>query len=409
MTTADRPAPEPDQTGPPLRVVPDHEPGFTPTLTGPDTPPEQHRDRAGDPHPDRPPTPDDTGTVPARRLRLTKASQVQIRPTYWTWEGRIPHGAITLGPGREGIGKSLFCSWLAAQVTLGTLEGLHQGQPKGVIYAATEDSWEATIAPRLIAAGADTDRVYRVEVTSPAGNSLPLTLPRDCAELATEITEADVSLLILDPLISAVDSRVNVNQEELRTALEPLSALADSTGCAVFGLAHFNKGTGTDVLSRVTGSRAFSAVARAAVAFARDPDAEDGSCVMSQVKNNLGSLALPSLRYIVEPVTLDTLDGPAQWGRLRFLGETDTHVETILAEPTGKDTHNGSGRTHALDTWLVDYLTERGGSASSTEITTDAEKAGYSQPQLKRARRRLGNRIDVVKTGLDHWVWTLTH
>ena len=73
-----------------------------------------------------------------RRVRLTPAAGIRLRPTYWLWDGRMPHGALTIGPGREGIGKSLFCSWLAARVTLGQLPGVHYGQPKSVIYAATE-------------------------------------------------------------------------------------------------------------------------------------------------------------------------------------------------------------------------------------------------------------------------------
>ena len=46
----------------------------------------------------------------------------------------------------------------------------------------------------------------------------------------------------------------------------------------------------------------FSAVARAVVAIARDTDSDDGSCVLSQAKNNLGRLDLPSLRYVIDSV-----------------------------------------------------------------------------------------------------------
>ena len=40
-------------------------------------------------------------------------------------------------------------------MTRGTLQGACQGNPRAVIVAATEDSWEHTIVPRLMAAGAD--------------------------------------------------------------------------------------------------------------------------------------------------------------------------------------------------------------------------------------------------------------
>ncbi len=232
------------------------------------------------------------------------------------------------------------------------MDGVDHGHPRAVIYAATEDSWERTIAGHLIAAGADMSRVFRVDVhhTGPAGAVvLPLSLPRDCDALTDAITAHDVALLVLDPLISAVDSRINVNQEELRTALEPLAALTDRTGAAVFGLAHFNKAGGTDVLSRITGSRAFAAVARAAIAFARD---RDGSCVISQAKNNLGPLDLPSLRYRIESVELDTAEGPAEWGRLVMLGETDVHVDDLLHQADAGPSREGDrGERREIDTW----------------------------------------------------------
>ena len=136
--------------------------------------------------------------APGRRLLLTPASTVRMRPVYWTWTDRIPAASITVIPGREGIGKSLTLAWLAAQLTTGTLPGIHYGAPRSVIYAATEDSWSHTIAPRLHAAGADLDRVYRVEVETEGLNG-QLTLPTDCGALANAITSHDVALLAAGP------------------------------------------------------------------------------------------------------------------------------------------------------------------------------------------------------------------
>jgi hypothetical protein len=336
---------------------------------------------------------------------LTPASGVLLKPTYWLWAERIPAGALTIGPGREGVGKSLFCAWLTAQVTNGLLPGVHQGRPRSVIYAATEDSWERTIAGRLHAAGADLHRVFQIEVEHLDGATLPLSLPRDCDQLGARIPDHDVALLVIDPLISAVDSRINVNSEELRLALEPLAKLADQTGVAVFGLAHFNKASGTDALSRVTGSRAFAAVSRAAVAFARDPNAEDGSCVISQIKSNLGRLDLPSLRYRVESVQLDTTDGPGQWGRLVMLGETDTHVEAILA---AADSNTQTGCNNEVDAWLTAFLTERGGVASSKDVFEHGGNVGgWSSDQLHRAKRRIKIKASKVGTRDGGWTWHL--
>src|SRR3954470_22728522 len=93
--------------------------------------------------------------APARRPRLTKASDIKIRPVVWAWSdsgGRIPAGSLTITAGREGTGKSSFGIWLTAHITRGLLPGAFYGQPRPVFYVAVEDSWSHTIAPRLSAA-----------------------------------------------------------------------------------------------------------------------------------------------------------------------------------------------------------------------------------------------------------------
>ncbi|WP_199565088.1 AAA family ATPase [Spongiactinospora rosea] len=340
-----------------------------------------------------------------RRLKLTPASAVRLRPVRWLWADRIPAGALTLIPGREGIGKSLILAWLTARLTRGELPGLHQGTPRPVIYAATEDSWEHTIGPRLHAAGADLEKVFRVDVERPGGFD-QLTLPRDCDELAEVITEIGVSLLAADPLLSLISSQIDsFKDQQLRTALEPLVRLADTTGCSVVGLAHFNKSANTDALNLITGSRAFSAVARAVLAIARDPQADDGSCVLSQAKNNLGRLDLPSLRYVVSTAEVATEEGPAYVGKLDFTGESDRSVDDILAEGSGDPSERAERDEAAL--WLTGYLTgQPNQEATALEVFQEGSAAGFSRDQLKRAKAkaRVASRKSDFGGG---WVWAL--
>src|SRR3954464_6558261 len=98
-----------------------------------------------------------------RRLRLTRASEIPIRPVHWLWADRIALGTLALLGGREGIGKSTMAYQLAADLTRGRLPGVHFLQPRAVIVAATEDSWGHTIVPRLMAADAHLALVYRVD------------------------------------------------------------------------------------------------------------------------------------------------------------------------------------------------------------------------------------------------------
>jgi hypothetical protein len=327
----------------------------------------------------------DTDETPAvRRLRLTPASKIPPKPTRWTWQARIPAGAVTLIPGREGIGKSLLLTWLTASLTRGTLPGVHHGQAKPVFYAATEDSWARTIVPRLIAAGADLDVVYRVEVEEEGGIIMPLTLPVDCLALEADIARVGAAMLALDPLMSAIGAGIDTHKDrELRLALEPLAHVADVTGCAVVSLAHFNKSSSTDVLNLVTGSRAFTTVLRAVIAVARDPDSEDGACVLSQAKNNLGRLDLPNLGYLVDSVLVPTDEGDADVGRLRFTGEVDRSVSDILGDHG--DREERSERDEAAE-WLRGYLEAHDGEATRADILVAAKLEGITERTLGRAR-----------------------
>ena len=136
-------------------------------------------------------------------LILTPAATIETKPTRWTWEDRIPAGEITLTVGLGGVGKSTFHAWMIAQVTKGLLPGLHWGTPMACIICAQEDSWGRTIVPRLIAADANLDMVYRVDVVE-AGEDMRLTLPVDIEALTFEIEAKKVALVSLDPLMSLI-------------------------------------------------------------------------------------------------------------------------------------------------------------------------------------------------------------
>jgi hypothetical protein len=325
-----------------------------------------------------------------RRIRLTPLSTIKPRPVRWAWTDRIPAGELTLTPGRGGVGKSTFHAWVIAHLTRGTLSGVHFSTPKPSIIAASEDSWERTIVPRLLAAGADMDLVYRVEVITETNEQMSISLPRDIEGLIDEIRRIGAALLSVDPVMSALFSGLDTHKDrEVRHALEPVGRLADRTGCAVLGNAHFNKSAGSDPLSLIMGSAAFGNVARAALGFARDTEAEDGSCVISQAKNNLGRLDLPSLRYRIDAATVATDEGPAEVGKLVMLGESERSVSDILRD-SRHDADSLEERRDAAS-WINAYLTEVGGVALVKDVLPAGKAAGYAEQTLKNARRKVAD------------------
>jgi RecA-family ATPase len=315
---------------------------------------------------------------------------------------RIPAGALTLLAGREGIGKSLVGVHLAAQLTRGTLPGDRHGRPSRVMFATSEDAWEFTMVPRLLAAGADLDLVGRVQVEDD-GIIFGLTTPVDVPALTAYIGTHDVAALILDPLTSVMDGRIDAHRDrEVRTALEPLGKLAEETGASVFGLVHLGKGMGTDPVNLILGSRAFSAVTRLVLVAARDPD-DDAAYVLSVEKSNLGRIDIPGLTYRIDGMEIATDEGPAGAGLLVWTGETDRRVRDIMAD-AGEEHSN---RDEAAK-WLIDYLTDLCGEAPAKDVKKAAVAAGFTERTLDRARSRAG--VTTGRTGFGKgavYVWRL--
>lgn len=340
-----------------------------------------------------------------RSVRLTRASEIKVRPVHWMWANRIALGTLALLGGREGIGKSTVAYQLAADVTRGLLPGVNLGSPKAVIVAATEDSWEHTIVPRLMAAHADLTRVYRVDVHTYAGFVTGLSLPRDLADLESSVKEVDAALILLDPLMSRLDANLDTHKDaEVRQALEPLVRIADNTGASILGLIHLNKSLTTDPLTMLMGSRAFAAVARAVLFCMIDPDDETAR-ILGQPKNNLGRTDLPTMAFrIVSAHVTDTDEGPVYTGKVDWQAETPRTLSEVL-EAASEGSENRTATQEAGD-WLTDWLTSQGGTDESATIKREGLKAGHSQDSLKRARRRVGA-VSTAEGFPRRTFWTL--
>lgn len=360
----------------------------------------------------QPATDDQGDDIVRRKARITWASQIEPEPVVWAWEeagyGRLPSGSLSVAAGREGTGKSSFGIWLAGQFTRGTLPGSYFGTPRNVFYVAVEDSWKYTLVPRLIAAGADLSRVGRFDVISDVGDEVTLSLPADNGLLEQEIVSHQVALVVIDPLMSVIGERIDTHRtREVRTALDPLAKMADRSGSVLLGIAHFNKGNGTDAASLITGSGAFKDVPRSIFGFARDEADETGGRVMSQVKNSLGRDDLPSLSYLIESAEITTRKGTATTGRFTFTGTSDRSVADVLRENHTPADADGDERSE-LERWLLDYLTAEGGSAAAQEVIRSARAAGFSENQVKKTRIRI--KAKTERTGFGKgasWVWSI--
>ena len=318
------------------------------------------------------------------RLTLEPVSAIDAEPVQWLWDDP-PVAHLSLAAGKPDIGKSQFAVWLAAEVSRGRLPGCFSGQPKGVLYVATEDSFKLTIRPRLEAAGADLDRVYKVLSNEHPGRGYTLSAFDDLGELARMIDEGDLGLIIFDPIVSIVGGAAWNKAEDIRDALAPLAEMLEASECSAVGLMHFRKAFSDDVLTQIAGSGAWAQVVRAAVAFARDPDAEEKRVIMSQVKSNLGRSDLPSLTYTFQPCEVETGKGPAHVSKIVWGDESAWSVQDIV---TGKDTDKAKSALDMAREWPENYLADGKPVLKETVLKAGAEME-YSKSSIERAKKKL--------------------
>lgn len=342
------------------------------------------------------------GAQGLRQLILTCAAQIKPRPVRWLWDGRLALGTLGLLAGREGLGKSTLAYWTAARITRGELPGAYREEPRAVLICATEDSWEHTIVPRLMAAGADLTRVFRVEVVTVDEIHVGLSLPRDLIALEDAAAHAGAALLLLDPLMSRLGDLDTHRDAEVRQALEPLVSIADRTGMSILGLIHHNKGGSTDPLQLVMGSKAFTAVARSVHTVVPHPDDEERR-VFGTPKNNLGRTNLPSLTFTLAGHPIDTEEGTAWTGRIEWGDDLDESIGEVMRRAVPDEDRTATDE--AIE-WLQDFLVKEGGSASSGDIKRAGKVVGHSERTLGRARRAL--HLTTTREGFPSVTsWTL--
>jgi hypothetical protein len=246
-----------------------------------------------------------------------------------------------------------------------------------------------------------------VAIEVEGGLQQQLVLPMDVASVFDSGIQMDAAALMLDPGLSFLDTKVDsFKSQELRPALEALRRGAERAGMAVPMLCHFNKTQGTDVLSKIAGSRAFAEVARAALAVAvdkdEDPDADDDGqeeqVILSQAKNNLGRANLSNLTYQIVDTAVSTPEGDAHVGRLVWTGETGRTAEQALNGEQGR-------KKAAAGSAVYDWVVAQGRPVKTEEVIAAFEE--IPRLTVRKQLSRLAERGQLYKPVYGHYAKAL--
>ena len=339
---------------------------------------------------------------------MTRASDITSEKIDWLWPGTIASGSVTSLVGLPGIGKSQLVLDVAARVSTGRdwPGSASNGKPGQVIILSAEDSPSDTIVPRLIAAGADCDRVQIVmAVKDDGGLERAFDLGSDLDRLANEHNLEQVRLLIIDPASAYLGSKAgkSINRNhggDVRVIQSRLSAFAAKHQLAVVAVSHLNKSSGARAITRIMGSLEWVAVPRAV--FLVTGEANTDRRLLLPLKNKLAPDRIGHGFRIATKIVGDGIETSALvW---------ESEPVTITAEQALAAGSRVSKKQPAL-TDAEDFLRVLlgVGPIPAKDVRREASDACISPASLRRAAEIIGvksRRIGGI-AGKGSWVWEL--
>jgi hypothetical protein len=365
----------------------------------PETPEPPDQDARG---PDAPPRQKERAK--GRSAILVRGDQVPLRSVQWAWKHRFAFGKIALIAGDPGLGKSQAALDILARMTVGDSWPVDGGKAPiaEAMVLTAEDGLSDTVAPRLVAAGADMSKVHFLTGTKVEGGEEELfDLTRDVQALRDALKKNPaIKVIIIDPLTAYLGETQAQRNAQVRKALAPLVRLIEETEVLVIGVTHLNKSAGKAIY-RVLESIAFVAVGRIlhlVIADSENPINRKFICD----KTNIGPKP-PGLTFICQQVPVTTEDGEEWvsricWGTAHI---TETADQALEAQANSGEK---AGARDGAEKFLRRLLAD--GPVPFDEVLEAAKASCISERILRRVKDDLGviSDKDGFKGG---WAWSL--
>jgi putative DNA primase/helicase len=273
---------------------------------------------------------------------------------------------------------------------------------------SAEDDTADTLLPRLMAAGADVNKIIRIrsavetdEDGKHVAKSFTLSQSLGLLDAALKL-DPDIRLVVMDPLSAYLGVRNAHSDADVRTVMDPVVDMLEQRKVALIGNAHLNKRSDAQhVMQLITGSGAIVAVARTTYLAAKvDGDLDR---YFLKVKANVSKESdSHGLVYRIESATVHDDDGnPIQTSKVVWKGIWTETADQFYQRISRK---GKASKKVAAQLWLRNFLSD--GPMPARDVQDASE---HAEKTLERAAKDLG--IEHKRIGFGEggcWYWFLS-
>ena len=330
----------------------------------------------------------------------------------WLWPDAcvVPRNELTMLVGYDGAGKSSFVLHLMAKATNGELSG----SPERVYLSMAEDAPSITKA-RLVAHGADLDRVFVQPLRADGLTDATWVFPEDLEPFETYLAEKEITIAVIDSADYHIGEMAG---QQARKTLGQLHEICERREVTLVLISHFNKG-GRAVDQGIGGGRGVKAAMRCILVWGERPQTsremlmaflqveeeeeqeeqeeeqeekeEDlGTHVLAVHKNSYGKKGM-GWAYTTKEIE-HPFDPKETVLEFEYVGETETSANGIfLAQAHAAKTLSAiENKTDKARELIIRFLAAKAGEwVPAQELLGLVMAAGISQRTVENARSQL--------------------